>query len=147
VVLTIRVELANATEVQRSHDADARKHRRAAERHHQDQRLHGSLLGDTLFADDERTRWYKAARKLAANDNVKPYVRVWQQLLLCIVRQPRSPLMPGNDADRFRKQAQECVEQAERSISPLDKETWLRVAAEWMKLAQSVDDRDGKPRK
>jgi len=55
--------------------------------------------------------------------------------------------MPNNDADRFRKQAQECVEQAERSISPLDKETWLRVAAEWMKLAQSVDDRDGKPRK
>jgi hypothetical protein len=45
-----------------------------------------------------------------------------------------------DDAARFRKQAQECVEQAERSLSPLDRETWLRVAAEWMKLAQSVDD-------
>ena len=55
--------------------------------------------------------------------------------------------MANIDADRFRKQAQECVEQAERSISPLDKETWLRVAAEWMRLAQSVDDRDGKPRR
>jgi hypothetical protein len=52
-----------------------------------------------------------------------------------------------DDADRFRKQARECVEQAERSISPLDKETWLRVAAEWMKLAQSAEDRDGKQRK
>jgi hypothetical protein len=52
--------------------------------------------------------------------------------------------MPGDDANRFRR---ECVEQAEMSISPLDKETWLRVAAEWMRLAQSVDDRDGKPRK
>jgi hypothetical protein len=52
--------------------------------------------------------------------------------------------MSNNDADRFRKQAQECVEQAERSISPLDKETWLRVTAEWIKLAQSADERDGK---
>jgi hypothetical protein len=30
-------------------------------------------LGDELFADDERTRAYKAARKLAANDNVWLY--------------------------------------------------------------------------
>jgi hypothetical protein len=52
--------------------------------------------------------------------------------------------MSDGDADRFRRQAAECVEQAERSISPLDKETWLRVAAEWIKLAQSADERDGK---
>jgi hypothetical protein len=51
--------------------------------------------------------------------------------------------MSNREADRFRQQAQECVEQAERSISPLDKETWLRVAAEGMKLAQSAEDRDG----
>jgi hypothetical protein len=36
-------------------------------------------LGDTLFADDERTRWYKAARKLAANDNVKLYGSFFQK--------------------------------------------------------------------
>jgi hypothetical protein len=54
--------------------------------------------------------------------------------------------MSDDDADRFRRQAQECVQQAERSISPLDKETWLRVAAEWMRLAQSVDERNGKRR-
>jgi hypothetical protein len=41
-------------------------------------------------------------------------------------------LMSDDDADRFRRQAQECVQQAERSISPLDKETSLRVAAEWI---------------
>jgi hypothetical protein len=29
-------------------------------------------------------------------------------------------------------------------VSPLDKETWLRVAAEWMKLAPSIDGRQGK---
>jgi hypothetical protein len=46
-----------------------------------------------------------------------------------------------DDADRFRKQAEECREQAAKALSPLDKEAWLRVAEEWLKLAQSVDDR------
>ena len=36
-------------------------------------------LGDTPFADDEHTRWYKAARKLAANDNVKLYGSFFQK--------------------------------------------------------------------
>jgi hypothetical protein len=53
--------------------------------------------------------------------------------------------MSNEDADRFREQAKECVQQAEKSISPLDKETWLRVAAEWIRLAQSADERDSKP--
>jgi hypothetical protein len=35
-------------------------------------------LGD-LFGDDERTRWYKAARKLAANDNIKLYGSLFQK--------------------------------------------------------------------
>jgi hypothetical protein len=52
--------------------------------------------------------------------------------------------MSYGDADRFRKQAEECVQQAEKSVSPIDKETWLRVAAEWIRLAQSADERDGK---
>ena len=34
------------------------------------------------------------------------------------------------EADRFRRQAEECRQQAERAKSPLDKEAWLRVAAE-----------------
>jgi hypothetical protein len=49
--------------------------------------------------------------------------------------------MPNHDAERFRKQAQDCVEQAERAISPIDKETWLRVAEEWLKLAVSAEGR------
>jgi len=46
-----------------------------------------------------------------------------------------------SDADRFRKQADECREQAERSLNPLDKETWLRVAGEWLKMAAAVEER------
>jgi hypothetical protein len=51
--------------------------------------------------------------------------------------------MPSEDAARFRKQAEEAREQAAKAISPLDKEAWLRVAEEWLKLALSAD---GRPR-
>jgi hypothetical protein len=49
--------------------------------------------------------------------------------------------MSKDDAVRFRKQAEECREQAARAISPLDKESWLRVAEEWLKLAMTVEGR------
>jgi hypothetical protein len=47
-----------------------------------------------------------------------------------------------NDADRFRKQAEDQM--AEKSISALDKETWLRIAEDWLRLAQGVEAREGK---
>jgi hypothetical protein len=56
-------------------------------------------------------------------------------LFLCII------VTMSDDAARFRKQAEECREQAVKSVSPLDKEAWLRTAEEWLKLAASVDDR------
>jgi hypothetical protein len=49
--------------------------------------------------------------------------------------------MSEADSARFRKQAEECREQAAKAISPLDKEAWLRVAEEWLKLASSVESR------
>jgi hypothetical protein len=45
--------------------------------------------------------------------------------------------------DHFRANADEVRKQAERSINPLDKERWLRIAEDWLKLAQSED---GRPR-
>jgi hypothetical protein len=47
--------------------------------------------------------------------------------------------MTKSDADKFRKEAEECREQAAKAISELDKETWLRLAAEWIKFAQSAE--------
>jgi hypothetical protein len=46
-----------------------------------------------------------------------------------------------DEADRFRKQAEECRLQASKAISALDKEAWLMVAEEWLKLALSVEER------
>jgi len=49
--------------------------------------------------------------------------------------------MSDDNATRFRKQAEECREQAAKAVSPLDKEAWLRVAEEWLKLALSTEKR------
>jgi len=40
-------------------------------------------------------------------------------------------------------EAEECRQQAAKAISPLDKETLLRVAEEWIRLAQSTEERRG----
>jgi hypothetical protein len=42
--------------------------------------------------------------------------------------------MPGDNADRYREKAKEATEQAAKVLSPLDKEAWLRIAQEWLKL-------------
>jgi hypothetical protein len=47
----------------------------------------------------------------------------------------------SDDAGRFRKQAEECRAQATKAVSPLDKESWLRAAEEWLKLASSAESR------
>jgi hypothetical protein len=57
--------------------------------------------------------------------------------LLCII----SVAMTKTDADRFRQEADECRKLAEKSVSQLDKEAWLRLAADWIKLAESAQQR------
>jgi hypothetical protein len=47
--------------------------------------------------------------------------------------------MPEDDATRYRKQAKEAREQAERAISPVHKDAWLRVNYEWLKLAHAAE--------
>lgn len=47
----------------------------------------------------------------------------------------------SEDVARFRKQAEEAREHAARVVSPLDKEAWLRIAQEWLRLADAVDPR------
>lgn len=51
--------------------------------------------------------------------------------------------MVQSDADRFKGRAEECRRLAEEAISEEDKEAWLRLAAEWDKLAESALHRRG----
>jgi hypothetical protein len=45
----------------------------------------------------------------------------------------------SDEAAKFRRQADESREQAAKAVNPLDKEAWLRIAEEWLKLAISVE--------
>jgi hypothetical protein len=49
--------------------------------------------------------------------------------------------MAETDAERFRQEAEECSKLAERSVSQLDKEAWLRLAGDWIKLAENAEER------
>jgi hypothetical protein len=45
-----------------------------------------------------------------------------------------------SDEERYRKQAEDCRQMAAKAISPLDKEAWLKLAGDWLRLAD-----DGAP--
>jgi hypothetical protein len=36
---------------------------------------------------------------------------------------------------------EECRREAEKAISPLDKEAWLKLAADWLRHAQETEER------
>jgi hypothetical protein len=42
------------------------------------------------------------------------------------------------DADQYRQEAEECRKLAESAVSEPDKEAWLRLAADWIKLAEAL---------
>ncbi|WP_158091554.1 hypothetical protein [Bradyrhizobium canariense] len=43
------------------------------------------------------------------------------------------------DAAMFRKQAEECREQAVKAISSIEKQRWLRLSEKWLRLAQCAE--------
>lgn len=46
--------------------------------------------------------------------------------------------MSEEEADRYRTEAEECRRLADRAIRQPDKEAWLRLAADWLKLAEGA---------
>ena len=45
------------------------------------------------------------------------------------------------DADRFRQEAEECRTLAASAKTVPDKEAWLRLAADWIELAENAQQR------
>ena len=39
-----------------------------------------------------------------------------------------------SQSEEYRAKAEECRQMAERALSPLDKEAWLKLAADWLGL-------------
>jgi hypothetical protein len=49
-----------------------------------------------------------------------------------------------SDLQKYRQQAEECRKMAEKAFSPLDKEAWLELAADWLRLVQMAEQREGR---
>lgn len=53
--------------------------------------------------------------------------------------------MTEPDVDRFRKEANECRMLGAAATTAIDKESWLRLAGEWQKLAEEAAKRPRQP--
>jgi hypothetical protein len=51
-----------------------------------------------------------------------------------------------SDGEHYRNQSEECRQMAAKAVSPTDKEAWLHLAEDWLRLAESVDRRDSRRR-
>jgi hypothetical protein len=47
--------------------------------------------------------------------------------------------MPETQAENFRRKAAECLRKAEQAAGSVDKQTWLKLADDWGKLARGED--------
>jgi hypothetical protein len=47
-------------------------------------------------------------------------------------------------AEQYRQYAAECVRLAQQSRNPSEKDTLLRMAETWRRLAEHADERDGR---
>jgi hypothetical protein len=54
---------------------------------------------------------------------------------------PEQTTTPEVDIAGSRAQAEECLKQAEQALSQTDRETWLQMAAQWIKLAEDAEHR------
>jgi uncharacterized tellurite resistance protein B-like protein len=48
-------------------------------------------------------------------------------------------------AEEFRKNADECSQQAAKSRNHLDKERWLKIAEHWLQMAQEAGAAEAGP--
>jgi hypothetical protein len=58
----------------------------------------------------------------------------------CYMRDHHSGLF-FREGDAPRTVADECREQAAKALNPLDRERWLKIAEDWVRMAQEADDK------
>ncbi len=44
-----------------------------------------------------------------------------------------------SDVNKYRREADECRRNAESALRPVDRDAWLRLAADWVKLAEGAE--------
>jgi hypothetical protein len=50
-----------------------------------------------------------------------------------------APMKSETPVQRYRREAEECRLQAEKAMRTVDREAWLRLAADWTKLAEGAE--------
>ena len=53
---------------------------------------------------------------------------------------------PMSDVQKYRERAEECRIMAGKAFSPLDKEAWLQLAADWLRMVQMAEQREDQRR-
>ena len=48
-------------------------------------------------------------------------------------------MMLETAVEKYRREAEECRQYAERALRPADKDAWLRLAADWARLADGAE--------
>jgi len=51
-----------------------------------------------------------------------------------------------SDVQKYRERAEECRIMAGKAFSPLDKEAWLQLAADWLRMVQMAEQREDQRR-
>ena len=51
-----------------------------------------------------------------------------------------------SDVQKYRERAEECRIMAGKALSPLDKEAWLQLAADWLRMVQMAEQREDQRR-
>jgi hypothetical protein len=51
--------------------------------------------------------------------------------------------MKDDDPGRFHAHAEYCSLQAEQAVDPIDKKAWLKVADDWLQMAEAAQRRRG----
>jgi hypothetical protein len=54
--------------------------------------------------------------------------------------------MSSDDAARYREQAEYCRHQSKMANKPKDKEAWLKVAGDWLNMAEDAEARQDRPK-
>ena len=51
-----------------------------------------------------------------------------------------------NPAERYRQNAYDCRQRSALARLPADRADWLKIAEEWQKLAEEVEEANGAPK-
>ena len=52
--------------------------------------------------------------------------------------------MSGDEIFNYREQAEYCRQQASKARDPTDKAAWLKVAGDWLRMAENAEQRGGR---